>query len=313
MPSKLVVVTPAGREHYLELLAHHLLSQPGLHEWQLWDNCRRESDRVYLRRLAQRDPRIRVVSIPAFEGCHRSSNRFYRRCDDPRAFYIKIDDDVVYLEPGALERLRQTARAQRQAAQLLGRPVPLWWSALVVNNAICSWLLKHHAKLELPERLSCQASDPLGGACPAFALRLHERFLAQVEQGRLEPFRVPDFPVSLSRLSINCLGFWGQDVLRLGQRFCPDDADEEEWLSAVLPSLTGRHGCVVGDVLVAHFACEAQEQALLRSGLLERYYALAGRPVPDYPLQGLSLPQRLRRWLRARQRRHKAGLVAGIG
>ena len=42
---KLIVVTPAGRERYLRLLAHYVLGSRDVAEWQLWDNCRKESDR----------------------------------------------------------------------------------------------------------------------------------------------------------------------------------------------------------------------------------------------------------------------------
>jgi hypothetical protein len=54
---KLIVVTPAGRERYLRLLSHYVLASPEVLEWQLWDNCRTESDRAYLRELAASDPR----------------------------------------------------------------------------------------------------------------------------------------------------------------------------------------------------------------------------------------------------------------
>ncbi|MCH7345172.1 hypothetical protein LZ017_17455 [Pelomonas sp. CA6] len=300
MSDKLIVVTPAGREHYLELLAHYVLRDPAVQEWQLWDNCRRESDRAYLQRLAQRDARIRVVTIANPDGTNKSVNRFYRYCDDAQAFYIKVDDDVVFIEDGALGRLHQAALAQRSAAQAQGLPGPLWWSAMVVNNAVCAWLLKYHSQVELPEELSCQAAHAVGWGSPFFAQRLHERFLAHAADGRLSAFKVPDFPVSLSRFSINCLGYFGADVIALGERFCPPEVDDEEWLSAVLPSLTGRSGAIVGDALVSHFAFYTQEQDLLRNGVLERYYALAGLRTPAYPVKPLSLRRKVKRWWQSR-------------
>lgn len=152
----------------------------------------------------------------------------------------------------------------------------------MINNAICSWLLKYHSKFTIDEELSCQSADVLGWRSSEFALRLHERFLYAAEAKDFDQFKTADFSPVLSRFSINCIGFFGSDVAALGEKFCPAHVDDEEWLSACLPSMEMRPGRIVGSALVVHFAFYPQEQDLLRSGILDRYYALAHLRPPRY-------------------------------
>jgi hypothetical protein len=182
---RIVVATPAGRRHYLEILKTYVLADPEVAEWHLWDNCRNPKDREYIQTLEQYDSRIKVVHLDTTDGTNRSLNRFYPFCADPGTFFIKMDDDLVYLQPGLAGALYRKALAER--------PKYLWWSPLVVNNAVCSWLLKHHARVDIRENLSCQAGDNIGWRSPEFAKNLHQLFLGALCDNRLDDFRVGDF------------------------------------------------------------------------------------------------------------------------
>jgi GT2 family glycosyltransferase len=287
---RIVAVTPAGRRHYLELLHHYIRQDHGIDEWQLWDNCRSAADRVYINALAERDPRIRVVRLAGTDGSNRSVNRFYPMANDGDTFYIKMDDDLVYLPPQLASRLYRRALAERERA--------IWWSPLIVNNAVCSALLKHHSSLRITAGLTAQASCPIGWRNPLFAQRLHQAFLAALRSQRGAVFQIPDVSLAGARFSINCIGFFGADQHALGEQFCPPGVDDEEWISAVLPVRSGRSGRVLGDMAVAHFSFYTQESALLRTALLDEYYAIAGLRLPELQHRGEGLRQRLRRgWL----------------
>src|SRR6185295_19749431 len=136
---KLIVVTPAGREKYLRLLSHYVLGSPEVAEWQLWDNARNAADRAYVHRLAASDPRCRLKQLTGADGSFDAIAGFWRCCDDPEAIYLRLDDDVVFVEPDFFPRFVARARKERGKA--------LWFSPLVINNAICNWLLKHLAKV----------------------------------------------------------------------------------------------------------------------------------------------------------------------
>jgi hypothetical protein len=270
---KIIAVTPAGRRLYLECLKRYILADASIDEWHLWDNCRKESDRVYIRELAARHDKIRLVEVDGADGQVGSINRFYPHTRDVDAFYIKMDDDLVYLSPNLGRDLYERACAER------GRFA--WWSPLVINNAICSWLLKYHSKLRIDASLSAWAACETGWRSAEFAYCLHDKFLEAAATNALHAFRVPDFEISLSRFSINCLGYFGEDASASGAEFCPLNVDDEEWISAVWPSRIGRPGRILGNILVSHFSFYTHDKELRRSDLVARYYRLAGLEPPE--------------------------------
>jgi hypothetical protein len=270
---RLVVVTPAGRQKYLELLSHYVLGSPEVAEWQLWDNCRNERDRAYLRQLAKRDPRCRLKELPGAKGGFAIIGEFFRFCDDPEALYLRLDDDIVYLEPGFFPRFVARATEERGRA--------FWFSPLIINNAICTWLIKFFSEVRIDGPATCQAMCPYTWATAALPKALHPAFLEAAGGGRLDAFRVGDHSPRLSRFSINAFGFFGADRVALGERFIAPEGNEEEWLSAVLPAQLDRPGKIFGDLIAAHFSFYTQERELLRTDILERYYRLAGLEPPE--------------------------------
>jgi len=294
MIHKIIAVTPAGRRPYLDLLKHYILKDETIDEWHLWDNCRHPDDRLYIEQLERTHAKIRVVRIANPDGTNRSVNRFYRFCDDDNAFYIKMDDDLVCLPDALGRRMYEVAVAERSAY--------LWWSPVVINNAICSWVLQSFGVLTSNVQLSAQAGTFEGWRSSSFANALHTAYLDILERDpaafEAKLAVVPNLPVSLARFSINCIAFFGADVLNLGDTFCPLGVDDEEWLSAILPARSGRPGRLIGNLAVAHFSFFPQEGELVRTDILERYYRVARLEMIYRPEQKAGGLSELRRRLR---------------
>jgi hypothetical protein len=286
--TKTIVVTPAGRRRYLELLASYVLADPAVTEWQLWDNCREAADRAYIHALTS-NPKVRVVTLPNSKGDNRSINKFYRGMNESDAFYVKIDDDLTYIEPGFFGRFHEKATRFREKA--------IWFSPLVINNAICTWLLAYHRKIKVSQPLSFQASCNTGWKSAEFSVLLHRFFLDALQSEQLNDLRIPDLGLATGRFSINCIGVFGAERNALGDDFCPVDVDDEEYISAVLPLRTGKVGQVIGSEIVAHFSYFTQEHILLRTDILDRYYALAKLQAPAFRVVKPSLKRRLLRAL----------------
>jgi hypothetical protein len=155
-----------------------------------------------------------------------------------------------------------------------------WFSPLVINNAICNWLLKHLAKVRITGPITAQAMCPHSWGYANFPAVMHPVFIDAVRSGRLDAFRIPDQRMQLARFSINAFRLFGADQAALGDRFYPPEGDEEDWLSAALPLFAGRYGIIFGDLAVAHFSFYTQERDLLRTDILDDYYGLAGLPAP---------------------------------
>jgi len=278
--NRIVAVTPAGRRGYLELLAHYVLLDESIVEWHLWDNCRHQSDREYIHELADKNQKIKVINLPKVDGTNNSINMFYGLCNEPNTFYIKMDDDLVYLPAGLGTGMYEAAVVDR------GRY--LWWSPLIINNAICTWLLKYFSSMKIAAEITAQATCRIGWRSPLFAQSLHRTFISALRTSSVQNFRVPNQTLSLSRFSINCVGFFGNDVLAAGDNFCPVGVDDEEWISAVLPAKLGRPGRIIGDYAASHFSYYPQESALLQTNILDEYYAIAGIQLTHRPVKKLT-------------------------
>lgn len=273
---RLVVVTPAGREHYLRLLGHYVLGSSAVSEWQLWDNCRNEDDRAYLRRLAASDPRCVIKTLPSANGRSESIGKFFQFCDDPSAIYLRLDDDIVYVEDGFFERFVRRMIENRGKA--------LWYAPMIINNSVCNSLLQHFAEVHIEGPLTTQSMCHYSWFYSSFPEAMHPVLIEAVRRDRLDAFRVPDRESRMGRFSINALAFFGDEIVALGDRFLPEGKDEEDWFSAILPARLNRGGMILGDMLVAHFSFFTQEHWLLRTDILAQYYALAGLPAPSYRL-----------------------------
>ena len=291
VPMKLIVVTPAGREKYLRLLSHYVLGSPEVAEWHLWDNCRNESDRAYLQTLAASNPRCKLKQLSGADGGFAIIGSFFQFCDDPDAFYIRLDDDIVFIEDGFFTKFVERAMAERGKA--------VWFAPIIINNAICSVLLQQLSRVAIKGPITCQAMCPYSWKYASLPEALHPVFIEAVRLGRLGDFRVPDRDLRLSRFSINAIGFFGAEKIALGDTFMPPGyRGEEEWLSAVLPAKLDRPARIFGDLVVAHFSFYTQERHLLQTDILDAYYFLAGLPAPQYerPVDKVRLKDRLRPW-----------------
>jgi hypothetical protein len=239
-----------------------------------------------LHRLAASHPRCRLKELAIADGSFDVIGNFLRFCDDPEALYLRLDDDIVFVEPGFFERFVERAMMERGKA--------LWFSPVVINNAICNWLLKYFSGVSIVGPITAQAMCPYSWGTANFPKAMHPVFIEAVRSGRIDAFRIPDQRIRLSRFSINAFGFFGADKVALGERFYPPEGNEEDWLSAALPVFTDRYGIVFGNLAVAHFSFFTQERDLLRTGILDNYYELAGLPAPN-----LQRPRRsISEWLR---------------
>ncbi len=270
MRHKIIAVTPAGRKRYLEILKNYILKDNSIDEWHLWDNCRKEEDRKYIEELEKKHNKIKVIRVEKTDGTNRSVNQFYQLTNDINTFYIKIDDDIVYMTENLGEKLYSKALSEKDNY--------VWWSPLVVNNAICSYIFKHLGVIDTKAPLSAQASCFIGWRSPVFCNNLHNAFLNSIKNNNISHWLLnQDFEVSLSRFSINTIGYFGETVKKLGEKFCPLGVDDEEYISATLPLLLGKPGKIIGSALVSHFAFNTQEEYLLRySNILDEYAKITG-------------------------------------
>ncbi len=264
-PDRVVVVIPAGRRRYLELLIPQILREPGWDEVHLWANTTIGQDLADLREVASQDERISVLEPPEQTPSGPATiGQFFRYAQDPHCVYIRFDDDICWIQPGLVQALVDERRTDRQSFLL---------SPLTINNALTTYILQQFARITIDGYVATPyVMDPITWKSADFAYQLHAAFIHTIATESVESWRVPDVHHGASRFSINCVSWLGEHMT--GDAELLRD-DEETVLSSGLPVLQGRGNRILGSLIVAHFAFGPQREKLERTQLLDAYAGLS--------------------------------------
>jgi hypothetical protein len=243
-----VIITFAGRRDRMSFLVDSLalyLAGTANAEWHIWNYARTAEDEAWVSSL-DNGSTMRVM-VPehrrGYSSCyaHYTSKRY-----DADTVFIKVDDDIVFIDMEQLDGFIQFRRAHPEFYIL---------SANVVNNPLCFELQKSYGCWE-----GLTLNDPPG--------LIHHRFLdtPAVQTGDVFVFTNP-----IHRLNINFVAWLGADLDTI-RRAEEVNADEVN-LSVCFPRLLQRPVAVYGPLVVSHLSFAAQESGMDIQGILERYRA----------------------------------------
>jgi hypothetical protein len=271
---RVVVVTPAGRRQYLELLVPQVLRymRAGVvDEYHLWANTTNADDLAYMEALERKHAgRIRLLRPEIPMDGSLSIHHFFRRARDTGTLYVRFDDDIILLDSlRAFRSFLDFRLANRGHFLVYGN---------ILNNAVCAHILQRQGKLSLAYgRAGYECMDAVGWRSPDFAKGLHGKVLARLAtDGSLAAFRYSDQWLLHyhERVSINCLAWVGDDFDRL----CGGEVgrDEEQELSVEMPKRLGLHNAIYGGFCVVHYAFYTQRQGLDADNFLDKYREAMG-------------------------------------
>jgi hypothetical protein len=254
---RVISVTPAGRRRYLEALVPHLLAQRHVideHHW--WLNTNDEADARYVEEVtAEHRDFFKICRKPVVPHYNIGQNiwRFFREYSEPDTLYVRFDDDIVYMEPDAVENLVRFRAEHREPLLVLGN---------VVNNAVCAHFLQQAGVIPRSwGEVENFCLDGNGWACGEFCRRLHELFLQEHAAGRLERWKLPSLPIDgLRRFSINVISWLGDDMRQVPE--LDGIVDEELFLTVELPRRMNRPNAACGTALFSHLAFFTQRPYL---------------------------------------------------
>lgn len=271
---KVVVFTPWGRELTASLLYRYLKRdhEAGIvDEWHLWMNTDpdQNGDRQYGFDLAADNDWIKTFERPPGEVLHpkqMNTGRFYVYTQDPDTVYVRMDDDIVWVEQHAIKRLVE---------QRLDNPFPFIVFPLIWNNAVCSYYLQQGE--QMPSwwgKVGNHCMDPLGWADPYFAENIHNHLLKMIgndEVDKLFMHTSIQLPVG-HQFSVSCFAQHGAEYAKV-EGFL--GGEEEGWHTINKPYELQRPNLIVPNSLISHFSFYHQRNYLLGTNLLDRYKELA--------------------------------------
>jgi len=265
---KRIVVTPAGRSKYLQVLYKNMSRErSGFDEWHLWINTNVKQDVDYCEELASQNKWIKLVKLDGIDRVTSDNiHRFFVFAQDVDSIYVRLDDDVVYLEDGFFDKLISYRLSNRH---------PFLVFANIINNAIVSHLHQRNGLFENNVLAGYSCTDHLGWAESFYAEKVHRNFIDDVMSGNIDKWH-KSFTKWIcylyERVSINAISWFGEDMNMLGGKV---ETHEELCLSSWIPEKLKRPCEIYGGAIAVHFAFGPQRSLLEKTNILEKYDLLS--------------------------------------
>jgi hypothetical protein len=256
----LVCVTPAGRRRYMKILIPQVLSSPKVSRYDIWLNTKDKSDLLFFEFLEKKFNNINLIEQPEgkVDGI-KSINSFFKHTINPNEIYLRLDDDIVWIEPNFFETM-YNKRIEDKNSFLI--------TPLTINNAICTHLLQQYGKYQYKDYLPAICMNKTMWNNPDFAKNLHSWFLNHISHNTYETLKINDNIIALNRFSINSICWYGSDFDKFNGLIL---GDEEEYLSVIKPSELSKYNKIIGDTVIAHYSFYPQRNSLDKTSILNQY------------------------------------------
>jgi hypothetical protein len=279
---KVVVVCPAGRRHVADLMRRHVeRARPLVDEMHWWVNTDNNDDLEYMFGLVRAAPDFyRTFSRPGgarFQGRHTRINHFFRYAIDPDTLYIRIDDDVVWMDEHCLEELVKHRLKYPDAYLVYGN---------IVNSSRFMHLHQKQGAFDPGFEISYDVNHATNRQSVPAGLAAHTALLTTLDllaagsdrETLLAPwtsFGRHIFGPGVHN-DVNMICWFGRDFAAWNG-ICPPQIYEEHWICFRMPH---KYGCRIheacGGALCSHYASVMQWDALERQPwILEKYARFA--------------------------------------
>lgn len=242
---KIVIIVVSGRKSYMNILIPQIMNQKEhFNEIRLWDNTYNYDDKMNLWELKNKYPEIQIINKPngRYSNMGSTIDLFTNNILENNTLYIKFDDDIVYIEPLFIKKMKEFR---------LANPEPPVIYANTVNNGICA----HYQQKNKNEILNVNyptfenKADNLLWLSNKYAYMVQHDFKISKLQGKLNKWYIDNVTVK-GRFSINAIS-WTNDSI-------PNMKDitgiDEQWLTVDLPDILGKDNLLYGGVICQHFA-----------------------------------------------------------
>jgi hypothetical protein len=258
---KVSICTPAGREKYLSFtkkFIYRKMEEGLIDEWQLWLNTINPQDIAYIESMAAENPKVKIYRLdekitPTWESYNAlQTHKFFKFAHDDDTIYIRLDDDIVWVEDGALEKICQARIIHPNAYVIYPN---------IINSTMCtSWHQEIGAlseefgivRKERPEDLDWAYLDAFNYTDSGLINHIHNTFRKRYEEGSLSAYYLPSKSFDdYKHFSICSIAWWGKDKVSPG-------ALEESQMAHELPKGFARPVWFAGDALMVHYSYHTQ-------------------------------------------------------
>jgi hypothetical protein len=262
---KKIIVTPAGRRRYLEVLLQHLIKNKNEFDtWQIWVNTTDKEDIDYMVSIEQAHDFINLVYCKIPVNGNWSIHTFFVDCMDPNSVYLRLDDDIVYVHPGSISTMFENRIKDEGPFLMYGN---------IVNNAVITHLHQRTGVLPITKPVNYACMDKVGWNDPEFAYTVHQNFFKKHKENRLEEYFMNNWILwDYERVSINGICWLGKTFAEFNGNV---GHDEEQWLSVDYPASVKRPNKIIGNTLFSHYSFFTQRPYLDTTDTLSVYKTIS--------------------------------------
>lgn len=302
---KLVVVTFAGRKKYMEILFKYIEKyKKYIDEYHLYLATENKEDIQYM--LDFQDEHKDFVKIIRLNDYHSFNkalvwNLAYKNCQDENTIYLKIDDDIVYIDKNLFTNfinfrkesnsplvyphiinniisspyLQKMNKFKLESNWNFNNMVVNKWSSTIDRIKLSIQNLKGNIKLDHVVTSLLSESEIL---CPVawkdinYSKECHFSFLDIIKSNKLDSMYTENISLSKNEpMSIQCCSWLGKDLKEWVNKFGMVGTEDEPWLSVYLPCWLDNPNLIYGGSIVSHFSSYIQEEYLIKLDILNEY------------------------------------------
>jgi hypothetical protein len=252
---KVVVVTPAGRKQYLEILFKYVLALKSvITEYRLWVNTTNSNDIEYMKQFQKENSDfVTLEYLPPDMHVNGSATicNFFKNCCDPNTVYVRFDDDIVCMQ--GLDEFCKFLQFR------LDHPEYFLVYANIVNNAILSHIHQRSTLFNCTEGISgYECMDKTGWNNGKFAINIHTQVINN--DCDLSKYTIKNWLLyHFERVSINVVSWLGEEFAQFKGIV---HSDEEQYISVIKPKEINKYNIIYGGFVCVHYAFYTQRPAV---------------------------------------------------
>ena len=262
---KIIVVTPAGRKKYLQVLFKYILQlKPVITEYRLWINTEDQDDIEYMKKFqSENDDFVRLEYLPPgikVDGI-KTIHHFFRNCCQENTVYVRFDDDIVCMQ--GIDEFTNYLKFR------INHPEYFLVYANIINNAILSHIHQRNGFFDLTRGISgYECMDKTGWNNGEFAKNIHNQVINN--NCDLSIYKINNRVLYyFERVSINVVSWLGEEFARFNGRV---GWDEEDYISCTKPKEINKFNIIYGGFVCVHYAFYTQRNIIDKDPLILEAY-----------------------------------------
>lgn len=257
---KIVVVTPAGRQKYLDIFKKYIyrkMDEGLIDGWQLWMNTVKPEDIAYLESMEKENPKVKIYRIENLQNKYNfcdtlRTHEFFKHTHDDDTIYIRFDDDIVWIEEDGILKIAQ-ARIDNPNAFVI-------YPNIINSTIISQWHQDNGALSKEAGECHREYLDVFAYTDSKFIDHIHNTFKKRYTEGTLNAYYLPSRSMTdYQKFSICSIAWWGKD------KVLPTTLEEAQ-MAWEIPEALGRPNFFLGDALMVHYSYHTQRDYLESQG-----------------------------------------------